>query len=239
MNDSKQIQAQFDELGYILVPDALNADQVKAINEAFDSDLQQNDWPLKRGDGHLQDANILLRLPALDISVESPAVMPIVTALMGEVATFDEYSAMIRNPTDEIPEKPAWHRDFKRTEEFPFGIYALSLVYYLSDVSESDHCFAVVPRSHNRDINVEAGKHGEENEVDILGPAGTAVFFHTALLHTARLRRGSRQRRTIHIYYGHADTPQISSYTDVPERLRNKVDPLLPAKFYSKRRATA
>ena len=238
MNDSKEIQTQFDELGYHIVPNALSKEQVDAINDALDKDLEENDWPLKRGDGHLQDANILLRLPALDISVESPEVMPIVTALMGEVATFDEYSAMIRNPTDEIPESPAWHRDFKRTDEFPFGIHALSLVYYLSDVTESDHCFAVVARSHNRDFGVEAGKHDSSSEVDIIGPAGTAVFFHTALLHTARLRRGSRQRRTIHIYYGHADTDQISSYTDVPERLRNKVDPLLPAKFYSKRRAT-
>lgn len=234
--NADETRTQFNELGYRIVPNALTAEQVGAINEALARDLEQNEWPIKRGDGHLQDANILLRLPVLDITIESQAVMPIITALLGEVATFDEFSAMIRNPTEEIPEKPAWHRDFKRSEDFPLGIHSLSLVYYLSDVSETDHCFAVVPRSHNRDIDTEAGKHDPADEVDILGPAGSAVFFHTALLHTARLRRGSRQRRTLHIYYGHADTEQVSSHTDIPDRLRKKADPLLPPKFYSKRR---
>ena len=134
--EQKEIQVQVDEFGYLLVPDALSTEQVGAINDALDRDLEENDWPIKRGDGHLQDA----------------------------------------------------------------------------------------------------GEHNPAVEVDILGPAGTAVFFHTALIHTARLKPNSRQRRTFHIYYGHADSPQISNYTDIPDRLRNKKDSCLPEKFYSKRR---
>ncbi|MBI2191017.1 MAG: phytanoyl-CoA dioxygenase family protein [Planctomycetes bacterium] len=232
------LRQKFDEKGFLILPGALMPQEVRVINEALDRDLKSNDWPLKRGDGHLQDANILLRVPELDLTVENPRLMPILRTLIEDV-TFDEFSAMFRNPTQVIPEKPAWHRDFKRNETYPLGIHALSLVYYLSDVSNTDHCFAMVEGTHNRWRDVKPGEHDRAREVDLLGPAGTAAFFHTALVHTARLRLGSRQRRTLHLYYGHADTPQISNYTDIPDRLRSKTDPFLPPKFYSKRRAGA
>lgn len=235
--DLEQCRRDFDEQGFLILPESLSPEQVSVINAALDRDLAaQGQWPLRRGPGHQQDANILLRLPELDITVENPTLMPILRALVGDNVTFDEFSVMFRDPTNELPPKHSWHRDFKRNENFPWGLNALSLVYYLTDVCPTDHCFAMVATTNNRGIEVKPGEHDTTLEVDVLGPAGTAVFFHTATIHTAKLRPHSRQRRTIHIYYGHADTPQISSYTDIPDRLRNKHDPSLPPKFYSKRK---
>lgn len=230
------IERTFDERGYLLIPDALSTEYLREVNAALDADLRAADWPLKRGEGQRQDANILPRMPILDHLVENPKLMPIVRSLLGEAATFDEFSIMFRDPTDNVPEQHGWHRDFPRAEDYPHGLHALSLIYYLSDVSESDHCFCVAAGTHNAGRSIEAHKHDPADEVDIVGKAGTAVFFHTALLHTAKLKRGSRQRRTVHIYYGHADTPQVSAYSDIPDRLRDKRDPSLPAKFYTKRR---
>tara|TARA_B100001013_G_scaffold91584_1_gene50993 strand:+ start:836 stop:1573 length:738 start_codon:yes stop_codon:yes gene_type:complete len=231
--DLELLKEEFDERGFLIIPDTLSAEQLESINDSLDRDLESNEWPILRSNGHKQDANILLRIPELDITVENPRLMPILTALVPDVS-LDEFSTMFRDPTSEIPDRHKWHRDFNRDETYPFGIHAMSLVYYLSDVTESDHCFALVAATHNQDIEVKPGEHRLECEVDVIGPAGTAVFFHTACIHTAKLKPNSLQRRTIHIYYGHVDTAQISNFTDIPDRLRNKRDPSLPPKFYSK-----
>ena len=233
--DIEAMRAEFERKGFLIVPEALTSEQVDRINAALDADREANGpWPLGRGDEHSQDARILDRVEELDVAAANPLLLPLITALVGEHATLDEFSVMFRSPTKVTEEETSWHRDFPRDETYPFGLHALSLIYYLTDVTAADHCFALATGSHNT-IEVAPEATDPATRLDVVAAAGTAVFFHTALAHTAKIKPGSRQRRTIHIYYGHADAPQVSACTEIPERLRATVDPALPPELYSRR----
>jgi lysophospholipase L1-like esterase len=54
---------------------------------------------------------------------------------------------------------------------------------------------------------------------DCVGPAGTAVLMNTGCAHAGTVRGTPRQRRTIHVYYGHDTQPPISFFTGFPHRL--------------------
>jgi hypothetical protein len=68
----------------------------------------------------------------------------------------------------------------------------------------------------------------------VIGPAGTAVIFHGRCIHSGKLKPQSRQRRTLHVYYARSDQHRYSEWTEIPERLYNKTDALLPPLLYSK-----
>ena len=59
---------------------------------------------------------------------------------------------------------------------------------------------------------------------DLVGPAGTAVVFNAGSCHAGRPRRTARERRTVHIYYGHAGELPLSEHTIFPRRLIDHAD---------------
>jgi len=114
----------------------------------------------------------------------------------------------------------------------------VSVVYYLTDVTENDHCLSIIPGSHYRLVDLMPSEVTPGTEFDVIGPAGTAVIFHGRSIHAGKLKPRSRQRRTLHIYYARADQPRYSEWTEIPRRLYQKTDPHLPPLLYSKWNAT-
>jgi ectoine hydroxylase-related dioxygenase (phytanoyl-CoA dioxygenase family) len=110
----------------------------------------------------------------------------------------------------------------------------VSLVYYLTDVSEKDHCLSIVPGSHYRLVDLKPAQVPANAEIDIIGPAGTAVIFHGRCIHAGKLKPHSRQRRTLHMYFARSDQPRYSEWTEIPSRLFRKRDETLPPLLYSK-----
>lgn len=230
----------FAAQGFAVLPSILPADEVKRLNEAIDVDLAANrsTW-FGRGEGHLQNANLLPRTEAFVPVIEQPTILASLAALMGETVCFEELSAMLRDPMKGDPGAPSWHRDFNREDGRPLGVHALSVVYYLTDVGPEDHCFSIVPGTHDEHYSVKAGEHDAASEFDVNGPAGTALIFHTACIHAARLKPRSRQRRTLHLYYGHADNPRLSHHTDIPDSVLRRDVAGLPGLYTDKPRQGA
>ena len=71
--------------------------------------------------------------------------------------------------------------------------------------------------SKRADPALEAVLRGEA--IDCIGPSGTAVLMNTGSAHAGTARHTDRQRRTIHVYYGHEDRPPLSVHTTFPSRL--------------------
>ncbi|GEM_PF-3798600 len=116
------------------------------------------------------------------------------------------------------------YRDIAHGEEKPLYLRNLSVIYYLTDVDASTHCFSIFPES------VEAKQSAPDHRDgscagDLHGPAGTAILSNAANVHDARQRTTDRQRRTIHIYYGRRSTPPLSVHTVFPRRLVEAKDP--------------
>lgn len=216
MTDSQALF--FEQNGYLIVPDVLSSNLVSLLNNVIDQDRTLSKLWQSRGNGRHQNPNLLMTTDAFDQTITHPSVLPIVVALMGPNLCFEEFSLMVRDPLDQNPPAPGWHRDTAHLQDHPYAVRNLSLIYYLTDVDESTHCFSVVPEGL-----VDKRKDPTDREaigsVDLHGPAGTAILFNAGSVHDARQRETTRERRTIHIYYGHRDQPALSNHTLFPKRL--------------------
>jgi len=231
MTSDLDTHTEFAENGYLVIPDALSAAEVDAMNESVDRDLEAFPrlW-MQRGNDYSYSVSILLDDPLFDVSIINPVALPILRDLMGEDLYFEEHSVRIREPISESPPDPDWHRDIAHGADHPLYLRNLSVIYYLTDVDETTHCFSIVPES--AEVKKSVPEHGDgSNAVDIHGPAGTAILFNAANLHDARHRTTDYERRTIHIYYGRRGLPPLSLHTIFPDRLVNHPDPDTRALF--------
>lgn len=226
---------QFERQGFVSVPNALATEEISVFNREIDRYLR--DFPLEwvHFDASLvQTVNVLPRTDVFDGSIENPRTLNLLRGLLGERISFEEFSIMIRYPTRKTMDIKSWHRDITRDYDRRKEIQAISLIYYLTDVTETDHCFSIIPETHNRLVDCRPDDVVPGMEHDLLGPAGTAVLFHARCLHSGKLRPNSRERRTLHLYYSYCDQARTSEWTDIPERLYKKLDSSLPPRLYSK-----
>lgn len=238
--DQPSLALEFHERGFLIVRNALSAAQVSTLNEAVDHDLKQHgdEW-VTFDESLMETPDVLSRTPDFDFVIENPITLPILRSLIGELITFEEFEILIRNPTTKTQDIKAWHRDATRDYNRRMEIEYVSLVYYLTDVSEKDHCLSIIPGSHYRLVDLKPSDVTPGAEFDVIGPAGTAVIFHGRSIHAGKLKPSSRQRRTLHTYYARADQPRYSEWTDIPPRLYEKSNPLLPPLLYTKWNATS
>jgi len=234
-DEDRRIVAEFDERGFVVMPDALSPGEVRAMNAAFDGYIA--DYPEEWAHfspSFIQTVDVLPRTDAFDGAIENPRVLRTVAKLLRDEIAFEELSLMIRNPTETTGELKGWHRDIIRSFERRHEINAISVVYYLTDVTERDHCFSIVPGTHGGRVDMRPEEVVPGMEFDALGPAGSAFIFHARCIHAGKLKLGSASRRTMHLYYGPADAPRTSEWTSIPARLAEKRDPALPPRLYAK-----
>src|SRR5262249_6939027 len=156
--------------------------------------------------------NVLPRTADFDFAIENPVTLNLLRRILGEEITFEELSIMIRNPTDNVRDVKGWHRDLTRDFDRRREIDAVSVIYYLTDVAESDHCFSIIPKSHNRLVDLRPEEVTPGMEFDVVGPAGTALLFHACCIHAGKLKFASRQRRTLHLYFARSGQPRTSEW---------------------------
>lgn len=235
MKDQRETALEFHERGFLIVQDALSAVQISALNHAVDHDLENHrDKWLEFDESLIETPDVISRTADFDFTIENPVTLGILRGLLGDLITFEEFEILVRNPTTKAQDIKSWHRDATRDYDRRMEIEYISVVYYLTDVTESDHCLSIIPTSHYRLVDLKPGDVTPGSEFDVIGPAGTAVVFHGRCIHSGKLKPHSRQRRTLHIYYARSDQPRYSEWTEIPERLYSKTDPLLPPLFYSK-----
>jgi len=231
----RRMAGQFERDGYLLVKRALTDGQVARFNEAVDRHLQAwpGDW-VELSDSFLEGTNVLPHTADFDEAIENPQTLEILRAIIGEEITFEEFAVMLRNPTANLNEVKGWHRDLIREYDRRMEIDAVSIMLYLTDVGETDHCFAIVPESHNRLVDMNPVEVAPDAGVDLIGPAGTGVIFHARAIHNARLKQNSTQRRTLQAYFSKLRDQRTAEWSEIPPRLYQKRDPALPPHFYAK-----
>ena len=215
----------FRQNGYLVIQKALSRTEVDQLNRAIDRDRERHPqmW-MSRGDGgRSQAVNLLLSCRDFHASIRQPSVIPHIESLMGEEVCFEEHSVMIREPIDGEPPSPAWHRDTPHLPGHPLAMRHLSAVYYLTDVDECTHCFGIVPEGVEEKRKMPADRDSS-GAIGLYGAAGTAILFNAGSCHSGMLRQTDRQRRTIHIYYGHRSQPALSNHTIFPRRLVDAED---------------
>ena len=102
----------FDIQGYLRVENALTADQVRCLNQAVDRHIQDcpENW-MSLSDAVCEAIVVLPHTAAFDEVIESPLMLEILHAILGEDLTFEEFAIMLRNPTGNLNEVKGWHRE--------------------------------------------------------------------------------------------------------------------------------
>jgi hypothetical protein len=221
--------------GFAVIPGALDTAQIAVANRVIDADIRSNSQAWAKFDETLlQCVDMLSRTGELDFTIENPATLGPLRMLLGEEIAFEEFTMVIREPTVKTSDIKGFHRDLIRDYNRRMEIQYISVIYYLTDISENDHCFSIVPETHNRLVDMKPEEVKAGDEVDITGRAGTAIIFHGRCIHAGKLKPHSRQRRTLHLYYWLANRPRTTEWTTIPSRLYEKVDASLHPLLYSK-----
>ncbi len=230
-----QLALEFDTQGVVVIEQALDQDQLTRFNLSVDRHRSEHPgrW-IELSDSFCEGTNVLPDTADFDEAIENPVVLDVLRRIIGEEITFEEFAIMLREPTGQLSEVKGWHRDIVREYDRRDEIDAVSVMYYLSDVSENDHCFSIVPESHNRLLDLNPLDVPSDAGRDVIGPAGTAVIFHARAIHCGRLKAGSRQRRTLQAYYSRWRDQRTAEWSEIPRRLYEKTDPALPHRFYDK-----
>ncbi|MDE2357426.1 MAG: phytanoyl-CoA dioxygenase family protein [Alphaproteobacteria bacterium] len=208
--------AFFAAEGYVVLSEALSADELAFLNAFFDRTQREHPdaWGLgaRRKPHHRNQGLIysqpLLDHPELDPFVRHPASFPIVAQLLGgeERARFAEFNFR-ETPKGAGPGAMNFHHDAVREDRLVRTPYMpcdwLCAIHYLTDTGPGTPCFAVVPRSNRYETLKEAYEAlGEAYvEVPLYGPAGTCILYDTATFHTRLDGEGDAARRTWHQYY--------------------------------------
>ena len=239
LENHKQAVEALDVNGFTVIEDALSPEQVSSLNQAVDRFWEEHpeQW-VGLSDSQRQAPNVLPSTDEFDFVIENPKILGVLARVHGDDLAFEDFGIMLREPTQDLYDPRGWHRDLTRDHRRRKEIQAIQIIYYLTDVSESDHCLTIVPESHNRLIDLRVEEVQPDGGREIQAPAGSAVIFHVRCIHAGRLKPESRQRRTLHLYYAHRSLPRITEWSDIPERLYKKEDPALPPHFYSKWNAT-
>jgi ectoine hydroxylase-related dioxygenase (phytanoyl-CoA dioxygenase family) len=207
--------------GYLVVPDALSAEEVRSVNEAIDRDLVENPvmW-LDRGQmGRRQNAHALLACPEMDVTMRSPTLLPLMCAIMGKDLCAEEHSVMLRAPNPDGDTECRWHRDASGDADPPYHTRYLSVVFYLTDVDDTTHTFSVLPGTAQSTERLPLEAYDLNTAQHLVGRAGTATLFNAATFHAGNVRQTPSERRTIHIYCGRTTDRYLSNHTIFPRRL--------------------
>lgn len=228
----------FDLQGYLTVPDALDGDQLRALNALLDERIEAEmgaDEATHRFGGMLRWGR-----PFLDV-IDNPPVAPYLREVLGEGYRLDHvYLDVIRAGLSPIgatlhgggsPYNPIQSYDFRNGRMYS-GLFVAA--YNLADVGPRDGGFGCVPGSHKSNYPFpEEWKDLTRRPPfvrAVTGPAGTVVLFTEALTHGALPWSGAGERRTLFYKYHHhgaswaADYPTADGLA-VTDRQRRILEP--------------
>lgn len=219
----------YAKVGYTVVDNVLDAEDIDVINRVIDDDLlKKSPFWMEREHGNVAlNVQMLLAYKELDVTMHTPIIMPIIESILGPEACAEEHSVRIRRAFDGDP-YCSWHRDgqgWPQLKSFsPYFTNYISVAYYLSDVNVTTHSFSVLPGSIQGGELRDLSEYNQKNAHHIVGKKGTAIIFNAAIFHGGNVRKTDTERRTIHTYWGRSSNPPISNYTIFPERLWGSKD---------------
>ncbi|NHN34667.1 phytanoyl-CoA dioxygenase family protein [Paenibacillus agricola] len=202
----------FDETGYLIIEDALSAEQVKELTEQVDliSERKKNEGqdPNKAMfyTDFIKDHQLFMDL------VDYHKILPKVWGVLGwNIYMYHTHMIVTPPSGQEKSDKTfGWHQDSGRVnmeiESHPRPRLSLKVAYFLSDLSEPGRGnFWIVPNSHLTDHMPlsETGTGQPEGAIPVVVKPGTAVFFDRRLWHAASTNWSDVTRKVLFYGYGY------------------------------------
>ena len=119
-------------------------------------------------------------------------------------------------------------------DRHPLRVPYIQVMLYLTNLDEGSHCFSISPESIDDPILEEEKQLERAGGVDLHGPAGTALLFNIAVLHTATVRPTEQERKSVQTYYGRTSGEYLSNDSCIPARLWRDHPDRAVREFYGK-----
>ena len=221
----------FDQNGYMVVHNALDADMLGRVTAACDRIVEEKYEDLGSG-----------RASLVNVVVEDDIFLPLLTwettvPLVVQLLSFDirlAKSHLIYNYPDPQDAKPStdWHRDFM---ESPFDLgphryprMMIKIAYQLTDTTSLSGNTILVPGSNNytHRFQIPGGKNDPDGAVELELRAGDAFLFESRTFHRIGLNRTNVPRKCLMMGYGYGWLTPLD-YDVQPDWLLEKVtDPI-------------
>jgi len=220
---------QFDELGYVIVPDVFNQTQVQEMCVELDR-LQKIEGAYGGHEVHIEPgamrlSNLFNKSPVFMRCLRCAPTLVLAHRLLGELHV---YSLNARNPAKGSGQQPL-HSDTPRAYANDYRM--VNTMVLLDDMTEDNGPTRVVPGSHKwvpinvPDINMneltECVMTPEEaamvpkdplaphpDEMHITGKAGSVAVINGRIWHGGTANRTGASRRVLHLAIGRRDCPQ-------------------------------
>jgi ectoine hydroxylase-related dioxygenase (phytanoyl-CoA dioxygenase family) len=224
----------FDLQGFLVVPNALSAEQVTHLNAIMDQRIAEEAGPDMRTH---RFGRLLSWDKAYRDLIDNPRILPYLEQIVGPKFRLDhDYGDVIRTGKGPIgtvlhggatPFDPSQYYIFRNGQMYN-GLIVVA--YNLKDVNPGDGGFACVPGSHKSNLPFPREWTDLEDPhacvQRVTGAAGTAVIFTEALTHGTLPWTGKDERRTL--FYKYSPHPlswsaryyDPEAYDDLTERQR-------------------
>ncbi|HXM34706.1 MAG TPA: phytanoyl-CoA dioxygenase family protein [Pyrinomonadaceae bacterium] len=230
----------FDEDGFLVVRDALDADAVKRLTKSGDrraeAFLNKPEVLDKAEYNHLDLRPGLLADEPFFKLVASSTTVPLIVQLLGPNIHLHSTALIYKRPEDPggAPFRRGWHRDIRMPKDLGhqnLPRVGIKVCYCLTDFHQPNSGMTLFARkSHlsNEALVLSKGKVDPPNmeSCDLILNAGDAVLFENRIFHTAAPNRSKRVSRVL--MYGYAYRwmkPEV--YLDIPDQhLLQKADPI-------------
>ena len=214
----------YDEAGYLVVENAVDAETLRALREALEKieravnekTLPENlrRWvALERertrssraGEADSDTVSNIMELPIFDSVFADfiiyPRVLDILEALFeSSEFAFHNYKAICKMPGNKAPFQ--WHRDLPYLQHTSPNL--ITCMICVDEMTIENGATVVCPGSHriaHEDVHWSDSDIGEnelpENRVAVVCPAGSAVLFHVNIVHGGGPNESDSKRRNV------------------------------------------
>jgi Phytanoyl-CoA dioxygenase (PhyH) len=203
--------SHWDELGYVILPDAINAEEIAAVTALLwqvikASPDDPDSWTHAKTDGIMVP---YFQHPALEAARQSPRIHKAFAQLWGRENLWVTIDRMGFNPPISCGRPfmgSALHWDVSLAPPIPFGTQA---ILYLTDTKADEGAFRCVPGFHRRiedwlDGLGDTDPRGVDLSAEtkyVEGRAGDLIIWHHALPHGASPNHGSKPRLAQYLTY--------------------------------------
>ncbi len=204
--------ATFNELGYLIVEDALDAETRESLIAAVDRIDRQERDPAQGNDTLLSVTDVIHRDRQFVELLDWPRIFPKVWGILGwNIYLYHSHvdTTPPANPAT-ATWNVAWHQDSMRVndeiETHPRPRLSLKVGFYLSDVTGTDRGNTlVVPGSHLQD-EIELPQDGQSSpsgSEPICVPPGTAVLLDRRTWHSRSMNTSNVTRKVVWFGYSY------------------------------------
>ena len=229
----------FDLKGYVVVPNAISAEDVAALNATIDRTeaLADSDVPapvrLQRevpGGSDMRIHNVKELGQPFERLIDLDPIVGLVEDAIGTRPRLNHDYAILRYHAGDrtrfhLGNTPVAPSCQFRSHDGRFYSTLVKVVFPLTDQGVEDGCFSVVPGTHKSNF---PNPHGNEpDDIPLREPvpcrAGDAIVFTEALTHGSEVNRSGKPRRTLYYAYSPCWAAGWTAHDDASPELLDRV----------------